>query len=181
MALGINGINQNIFVKPQETISGEELTRVTKELFSKTSSLVSSSSSSQSSIGLRSGVDVSLYGFSASSDTNAIKSVATNRAGLDVELSQKTLSALSSLNARAANDALYNISQLRNGMIHINNIEQPDFTGLKNTFALSNKPEVFETMNLSKDRKGSSPFYVPQDAKKDSKNIEKTESVNFLA
>ncbi len=49
-------------------------------------------------------------------------------------------------------------------MIHVN-AEQPDFSSIKNTFALKDRTEIFEAMNLSKDRKGSSPFYVPRNTK----------------
>lgn len=175
MALGINSINQNIFAKPAETISGAELSKVTQELLSTKTSLSSISSFS----GLNSGrnLDVSLFGSTASNDTNAIKLAATNNAGYDLQLSQQALSAVSVLNSKAASDAVNNIAQFRNGLIHIN-AEQPDFTGTKAPSALTNPSQVLESMNLSKDRKGSSPFYVPRDTKN---KAEKEEGLNLVA
>ena len=178
MALGINGINQNIFAKPAETISGAELSKVAQELLSSKASLSSISSPSPfSGINFGKGVDVSLFGSTASNDTNAIKLAATNNAGYDLQLSQKTLSAINALNSKAASDIVNNISQFRNGMIHIN-AEQPNLSGLKNTFAVSNPAEVFGTMNLAKDRKGSSPFYVPRNT---NNKVEKEEGLNLIA
>jgi len=175
MALGINSINQNIFAKPAETVSGAELSKVTQELLSAKTSLPSISSFS----GLNSGkkFDVSLFGSTASNDTNAIKLAATNNAGYDLQLSQKTLSAVSALNSKAANDSVNNIAQLRNGLIHINT-EQPGSTGIKAPSALSNPSQILESMNLSKDRKGSSPFYVPRDTKN---KTEKEDGLNLVA
>lgn len=180
MALGVNGLNQNIFAKPAETISGMELSKVAQELLSArmSSPLISSPTPSFNGINFGKSVDVSLFGSSASNDTNAIKFAATNNAGFELNLSQKTLEAVSSLNAKAANQAVNNIHQFRNGMIHIN-AEQPNFSGLKNAFIPSNPPEVFETMNLSKDRKGSSPFYIPN--QKSKQKAEKEEGLNLIA
>jgi len=177
MALGINGINQNIFAaKPAETVSGAELSKVAQEIFSaRTSSPVNTSSFSGLNLGRS--LDVSLFGSNASNDTNAIKLAATNKAGYELQLSDKTLSAVSALNSKAATDSVNNIAQLRNGMIHVN-AEQPDFSGLKNVSALNNPSQVLESMNLSKDRKGSSPFYVPRDTKN---NDKKEEGLNLVA
>lgn len=179
MALGINGINQNIFAaKPAETISGTELSKVAQEIFSAKASSISSTPSSLSGLNFgRNSVDVSLFGRTASNDTNAIKLAATNNAGYDLTISQKALSAVNALNAKAVTTAVNNIAQLRNGIVHIN-AEQPDFTTLKNTFVLNNPTQVFESMNLSKDRKGSSPFYVPRDTKN---KVEKEEGLNLVA
>ena len=164
MALGINGINTNIFAAQAGTVSGEELTKVAGEILSSPKALSFTPSSFNSGI-LNTGLDVSLFGTNASRDANAIKLAATNNAAMDVSLSNKALSAIS------------NFAQFRNGLIHIN-AEKPDFTGLNDTFAPSSKPQIFESMNLSKDRKGSSPFYIPQTSKKDAK---KTEGINVLA
>ena len=164
MALGINTINQNIFAKPAETISGAELSKVAQEILSTKASTISSTPSIFSGLNLGRNLDVSLFGSNASSDTNAVKLAATNTAGYDLQLSQKTLSAVNALNSKAASDSVNNIAQFRNGIVHIN-AEQPDFTGLKNLSALNNPAKVLESMNLSKDRKGSSPFYVPRDTK----------------
>ncbi len=182
MALGINGVNQNnIFAaKPAETVTGAELSKTVQEILSAKTSSVSFKSSSSNNINFgRSSVDVSLYGTNASSDTNAVKLAATNKAGYEINLNQTTLSAVNALNASAANNAINNVAQLRNGLIHIN-AEKPDFSVLKNTFALNNSTQVFESMNLSKDRKGSSPFYVPRQTKNDSE-VEKTEGLNLVA
>ena len=176
MALGINGINTNIFAAQAGTVSGEELTKVAGEILSSPKALSFTPSSFNSGI-LNTGLDVSLFGTNASRDANAIKLAATNNAAMDVSLSNKALSAISSLNAKAASTEISNFAQFRNGLIHIN-AEKPDFTGLNDTFAPSSKPQIFESMNLSKDRKGSSPFYIPQTSKKDAK---KTEGINVLA
>lgn len=178
MALGVSNINQNIFAaKPAETVSGAELSKVAQEIFSAKSSSISSSPSIFSGFNTGRNLDVSLFGSTASSDSNAIKLAATNNAGYDLQLSQKTLSALNALNSKAASDAVNNIAQFRNGMIHVN-AEQPDFSGLKNISALNNPAQVLESMNLSKDRKGSSPFYVPRDTKN---KVEKEEGLNLVA
>ena len=177
MALGINTINQNIFAKPAETISGAELSKVAQEILSTKTSTISSNPSIFSGLNLGRNLDVSLFGSTASSDTNAVKLAATNTAGYDLQLSPKTLSAVNALNSKAASDSVNNIAQFRNGMIHIN-AEQADFTGLKNLSALANPTQVLESMNLSKDRKGSSPFYVPRDTKN---KVEKEEGLNLVA
>ena len=177
MALGINTINQNIFAKPAETISGAELSKVAQEILSTKASTISSTPSIFSGLNLGRNLDVSLFGSNASSDTNAVKLAATNTAGYDLQLSQKTLSAVNALNSKAASDVVNNIAQFRNGIVHIN-AEQPDFTGLKNLSALNNPAKVLESMNLSKDRKGSSPFYVPRDTKN---KVEKEEGLNLVA
>jgi hypothetical protein len=173
-ALGINSINQNIFAKPAEIVSGSELSKVAQEI-------LSAKSPSQVSFNKLNPVktlDISLFGSNASNDTNSIKLAATNTAGYDLQLSQKALSAVNALNSKAANDAVYNIAQLRNGVVHIN-AEQPNFAETKNTFALPDFTQVFESMNLSKDRKGSSPFYVPQ--KNTQNKVEKQEGLNLVA
>lgn len=177
MALGINTINQNIFAKPAETVSGAELSKVAQEIISAKTSSVSSTPSILSVLNSGRTVDVSLFGATASSNTNAVKLAATNTAGYDLQLSQKTLSAVNALNSKAASDSVNNIAQFRNGMIHIN-AEQPDFTSLKHLSALANPTQVLESMNLSKDRKGSSPFYVPRDTKN---KVEKEEGLNLVA
>ena len=176
MALGINGINQNIFTaQPAETVSGAELSKVAQEIFS--TKTTSASNSSFNGLNFGKSLDVSLYGATASNNTNAIKLAATNNAGYDLQLSQKTLSAVNALNSKAAGDLVNNVAQLRNGMIHLNT-EQPDFSSFKNVSALSNPAQVLESMNLSKDRKGSSPFYVPRDTKN---KAEKEEGLNLVA
>lgn len=126
MALGINTINQNIFAKPAETISGAELSKVAQEILSAKTSLPSISSTPSIFSGLNSGrnLDVSLFGSTATNDSNAIKLAATNNAGYDLQLSQKTLSAVNALNSKAASDVVNNMAQFRNGLIHIN-AEQP--------------------------------------------------------
>lgn len=179
MALGINGSNMNIFARQPETVSGAELSKVAQEILSARPALssISSSNSPLSILNLGKSVDVSLFGSNASNDTNAIKLAATNNAGFELNLSQKTLSAISALNAKAATDTVNNLSQFRNGLIHIN-AEQADLTAKKSIFSLSNPPEVFQTMNLSKDRKGSNSFYVPRDTKK---KVEKEEGLNLIA
>ena len=179
MALGINTINQNIFAKPAETVSGAELSKVAQEILSAKTSLssISSSNSSFSGLNLGRNLDVSLFGSTASNDTNAIKLAATNNAGYDLQLSQKTLSAVNALNSKAASDLVNNITQFRNGLIHIN-AEQPDFSGLKNISALNNPTKTLESMNLSKDKKGSSPFYAPRNTKH---KVEAKEGLNLVA
>jgi len=177
MALGVNGLNQNIFVtKSSGTVSGSELSKVTQEILS---SRNTSSSQATSFTGFNTGrtLDVSLYGFNASNDTNAIKLAATNTSGYDLQMSDKTLSALNSLNSKAAADMLNNVAQLRNGLIHVNN-EKPDVAALKTAAPLSNQTQVFESADLSKDRKGSSPFYVPRNTKSEAK---KEEGLNLVA
>jgi hypothetical protein len=175
MAIGINALNQNIFARPVEsTVSGSELTKVAVDILSaKTSSITSALSGT--SFGSK--VDVSLYGTNATSNTEAVKLAATNTSGYELNLSQKALSAVNALNAKAATDVVNNIAQYRNGLIHVN-AEKPEFTGLKNTFALQNSPSVFETMDLSKDRRGPGPFYVPRDTKE---KVEKEEGLNLIA
>lgn len=175
MALGVNGVSQNIFAKPADVVSGTELSQVAQSILStKTSSAIFSSSNV---LNFGKSLDVSLYGANASSNVNSVIMAATNTAGYELSLSQKALSAVSALNAKAANDTVSNIAQFRNGMIHVDN-QKPDFTNTKNIFAVADKAQVFEAMNLSKDRKGPSPFYVPRDTKK---KIEKEEGLNLIA
>lgn len=174
MSVGFNTITPNIFAKPAETVSGSELSKVAMDILN---AKIPSSPLSGATFGNR--VDVSLYGTNASSDSTAIKLAATNTSAYDITLSQQAMSAVSALNAKAATDVVNNIAQFRNGMIHVN-VEKPEFTGLKNAFALQNSPQVFETLDLSKDRKGSSPFYVPRDTKKKVDEVEK-EGLNLIA
>ncbi len=176
MALGINGVNPNIFAAPAETVSGTELAKVAGEIFSATKA-ISQPAVAFNTRTFNAGLDVSLFGTNASRDTGAIKLAATNNAGLDISLSNNALLAINSLNAKAASDVVNNIAQFRNGLIHVN-AEKPDFINLNNTSIPSNRPEVFESMNLSKDRKGSSPFYVPQ---RTNNKVEKKEGLNLIA
>lgn len=177
MALGLNGINNvntNIFATPADLVTGNELTQVANKIFGSVNTVTPSPFSFNTGIS-GTGLDVSLYGTNASSDVNAIKLAATNTASLDVSLSNNALSAINSLNAKAMSNLVNNIAQFRNGIVHVNN-EKADFSGLNNISQISGKPEIFEAMNLSKDRKGSNAFYVPrninqQDEKEDGLNI----------
>lgn len=177
MAIGINSVNPNIFAKPVETVSGNELTQAVKDIFS-ASSTSAVPTFSGITINKSAPVEVSLYGTNASSNTNAIKLAATNTAGYELEFSGQTLASINALNAKAAANLVNNVASLRNGMIHINS-EQPDFTVLKNIHNLSDAPHVFETADLSKDRKGSGPFRYVQ--KNDGNKSEKTGGLNFVA
>jgi len=177
MALGVNGLNQNVFVtKSSGTVTGSELSKVAQEILSSRST---SSAQSTSFSGFNTGrtLDVSLYGSNASNDTNAIKLAATNKSGYDLQISDKTLSALNSLNSRAAANMMNDVAQLRNGLIHVNN-ERPDVAALKTSAPLSTQTQVFESADLSKDRKGSSPFYVPRNTKTEA---QKEEGLNLVA
>lgn len=176
MALGVNGINTNLFTAPTGTVSGEELTKVAGEIFSATKTL-SQPSFSLNSRGFGAAVDVSLYGTNASNNINAIKLAAANNAGLNVSLSNTALSAINSLNAKAASDVVNNIAQFKNGLIHVNN-EKPDFSSQDNAFISPVRPEIFESMNLGKDRHGSGPFYMPQ---RTGRKPEKEQGLNLLA
>ncbi len=103
MALGINGINQNIFAQSAGTVTGAELSKVAQDILSAKATVSSISSTPASFSGLNFGrnSDVSLFGSTASNDSNAIKLAATNKSGYDLELSQKTLAAVSALNSKA--------------------------------------------------------------------------------
>jgi len=177
MSLGVNGINQNIFSAPAAIVSGTELTKAAQNILSSTSSMSAATSSLLSGVNFGSSVDVSLYGFNESTNTNAVKLAATNTAGYDLSLSNQALSAINSLNAKAASDIVNNIAQFRNGLIHIDK-GQTDFSGLKKASAPPTSTEVFQSMNLGKDRQGSGPFYVPQN---NGKKAEKKDGLDLVA
>ena len=173
MALGINSVNTNIFAQPATTVSGQELSKVAQEILSAKPVVPSINRTNQNV----SKVDVSLYGMNASSNINAIKNAATNTAGFELNLSNQTLNSLSALNAKAAANLVNDVSNLRKGYIHIHS-EQTDLSSLKEIYPFSNPPQVFETNNLSKDRRGSSPFkFVPLQEEKS----EKTEGLSLIA
>jgi len=176
MALGVNGINSNLFAAQAGTVSGTELAKVTGEIFSATKSISQQAASFNPRI-FNTSVDVSLYGLNASRDTDAIKLAAANTAGLNVSLSNNALSAISTLNAKAANVFLNDVSRLRDGLINVSN-EKFEKAGLNSAFASSSRTEVAESMNLSKDRKGSGSFYVPQ---RSGRNTQKQEGINIIA
>ena len=173
MALSINSVSQNVFAQPVETISGQELSKVAQDILSAKPIASSFSRGIQGA-----NVDVSLYGMNASSNTNAIRLAATNTSGYDLNFSSNALNSINALNAKAVANLFNDVSNLRKGLIHIHS-EQADTSSLKEAHPFSNPPQVFETSNLPKDRRGSGPFYYvpPQEEAKS----ERTEGLSLMA
>ena len=105
-----------------------------------------------------------------SSNAETIKQIATNKAGLDVNLSQNALSAIETLRTHAANQQAIDMAARMNGKIYVP-AEAPSFDN-KSLFALANAAQFNEIGNLDKDRKGSNPF-VGTNTRKDSKEGKK--------
>lgn len=161
MALTIGGLSgNNNFTKT--TISGSELEQISREILNAApvSQPVQSIGQDLPKINFnalnRQEVDLKVFGTEAS-NSQAIRQVAVNRAGFDVNLSQNAISAIESLKANAANLQALDMSNKVNGKIHFS-AETPSFSDLKSVFAVSNAPQLFAAGNLGKDRKGSNPF-----------------------
>lgn len=161
MALNIN-TNMNIAAKssafvPQNAgiVSDAELTNVAKSILSATPKQILGRTNAANNF------DVKF--FEAGYDTNALRQVATNKTGYDLNISQNALNNINSLKAQAAQLNVNNLSKVIDGKIHVNS-EKADIADLKAAIAsLSADVEVFQSGNLDKDRKGSGGFYIPQE------------------
>ncbi|HSA06987.1 MAG TPA: hypothetical protein P5556_07385 [Candidatus Gastranaerophilales bacterium] len=166
----------NIFnSKTSGIVNENELTNVAKQILLAAPGKISSSQVSYTRPNLSTNIDVKF--FEAGYDINAVKQAATNRTGYDVVLSTETLNSINLLKAHAAQNQALNIAKAVDGKIHINS-EKPENADFKSLF-MPGEPknvEIFESSNLSKDRKGPGAFYIPLKGDKE----EKKEGLNLV-
>ena len=183
MALTVGGLSgNNNFAKT--IVSGNELEQISREILNAApvSKPVETIGQNLPKINFnalnRQEVDLKVFGTEAS-NSQAIRQVAVNRAGFDVNLSQNAISAIESLKANAANLQALDMSNRVNGKIHLP-AETATFSDMKAVFAPSNAPQLFAANNLGKDRKGSNPFSLVKTSGK-KVNQENKENLNIFA
>lgn len=155
MALSINreiGIRPqgNVFVpNPSDTVKGDELTRVAREILF--------SNPRKTSVNA---AEVKI--FTQGADVNTVRQTATNIAGFDVNISENAQQAINGLKALAAQNQVQNLSKVVDGKIHINS-EKTDFSENKSIFNNSGQNGIYvsESATTDKDRKGPGGFYMP--------------------
>lgn len=174
MSLTLSGLNNNYNSNTNSLVSGIELEQISKGILSAApvvtpANLDQDLSKINLNIFKNPEAALKVFGNEANANTQVIKQIATNRAGFDVNLSENALTAIESLNARAARAQAFDMANRISGKIHVS-VEAPDFTNTKNVFSLNNAPQLFETGNLSKDRKGSNPFSLKTAEKNNKEN-----------
>jgi hypothetical protein len=168
MSLSIGGLSGT-----NALVSGNELEQVSKEIFGAASVGKPASTAqnvSQINLDRFNAVEtgIRIFGDEANSDTQVARQIANNKAGLDVNLSKNTLAAIESLNAKAANLQMQDVSNRVSGKIHVYN-EAPNFADTKSVFAINNATQLFGTDNLENNKKGSNPFLIKSLKKDDNK------------
>jgi hypothetical protein len=167
-------LSQNIFApKPSDIISGDELSRVAKEILSAATIRPHLKETTSSRYAQAINTDIKLY--SPGADLNVARQTAINQAGYDVALSQNAQNNINALKAMAAQSQIRNLANIVDGKIHINH-EPIDLKEFKSVFMSGNNDEVHNTSDLSRDRRGSGGFYIPYDDNEE----EKDEGLNLV-
>ncbi|MFH0702640.1 MAG: hypothetical protein V2B14_03775 [bacterium] len=160
MSDNINFKNVNLFTNG--LISGKELEQVSREIFT------AAPTSTESSSNIRLNQDFSkinldrinknnglkVVGTESNLDIQTVRQIASNKAGLDIKLSEQTVLALEALKIQAAKTQIANFPQKMDGKIHIPS-EVVNPSEIKSIFSSSNKIQVFVADSLDKDKKGA--------------------------
>lgn len=119
---------------------------------------------------------VKVFGINSTINTETVKQIASNVAGLDVKLSDNAVSAIGALNSKAAALQSINMSNIMDGKIFAANPTQT-FSNSTPAASSNNASSFFETGNLSKDGRSSNPFLLKNPKKE---NEQKNENVNIF-
>lgn len=184
MSLTVNNLNLNRYnpiATSNDLVSSSELESISRELFA---AAPSTQSATQVSFGqnvsklnkFEANNGLKLFGADAQLNAQNMEQVAVNKAGYNVNLSDKALTSIENLKAQAAKLQFSSTPKQMDGKVFV-----PEFKAdadVKSVFAAKNTMETIEIGNMDKDRKGSNPFYVA--AQTETKDDNK-ESLNIFA
>jgi hypothetical protein len=186
MSLTVNNLNQYQYspiANANDLVSGSELENIAREIFSSapTTQPASVVTNELPKINLNKleSANNSLRVFGPEAQLNAqnLEQIATNKAGYNLNLSDKALTSINALNIQAAKMQTSNISSQMEGKIYVP-ADTSNYSDLKSVFATSNSPRTFEIGDMNKDRRGSNPFVV---ITKNEKQEEAKKSLNIFA
>ncbi len=173
MTMEIGKLNNPFNVDSSEgLVSGQELAKVSSELFQvagqqqSTKVVDSEKVFPQINFNKVQKADQGINLFAANAQT--VKQIAVNKSAFDVQLSNSALANIKALNAQAAQAQFSGVAKSVEGKLHIPT-EAAQKTEQPQVFALNNAPELFNTANLGKDKKGSTPFAFTAQESKESK------------
>lgn len=172
----LNVPNANFFAASSELVNRNEMAQISREILAAAPRAESVTSQNVSQIGLNNNNGLRVFGADSNLNAQTVRQIATNNAGLNVNLSQEALTAISNLNAQAAKLQAASRPQNMDGKIFIPN-EVKDFSDLKSAFAINNAAQLFGTIELNKDKKGSSGLFSGFNSRREHQNNQENLSI----
>jgi len=117
-----------------------------------------------------------IYSQNPNFSTDTVRTVVTNKAGLNINLSDTAKSAISSLNTNALNYEV--VAKAQDGKIVLP-AEISGKADIKEVFSYENNIALWNTDNLNKDKKGKNFFVM--NSPKQKKNHEENAALNLVA